>query len=153
VSGLALLAGGTAVAAVAGGRHSPFATALLGLLALGMAHALLDELRRQARRRPKGGWATQDTVNTLLLSAWTAGALAGTVLIGAPLRVRAVGGALTLAYAAICGFFVVERRRTLAGQTGQTTLIGGTGIPDVSGSTAGSGTQSTPSIAGQSQSS
>jgi hypothetical protein len=114
VSGLALLAGGTAVAAVAGGRHSIFATILLGLLAVGMGHALLDEIRRQARRRTAGGWAVQDTVNTALLATWAAGALAASVLIGCPALVRAVGVALSLAYAAIGTYFVRERRRSIA---------------------------------------
>src|SRR4051812_32892153 len=69
VSGLALLAGGTAVAGVAGGAHSIFATILLGLLALVMGHALLVEIRRQARRRSPR-WARQDTINAVLLGCW-----------------------------------------------------------------------------------
>jgi hypothetical protein len=113
VSGLALLAGGTAVATVAGGAHSVFATILLGMLATGMGHALLDEIRRQARRRSVRGWATQDTVNTALLAGWAAGALIGTVLVVAPPSVRAVGLGLALGYALSCAYFVVERRRTI----------------------------------------
>ena len=113
VSGLALLTGATAVAAVAGGRHSIFATLLLGVLALGMGHALLDELRRQARRRSAGGWAGQDTANTVLLASWTLFALLTSVLAGAPTHVRAVAAGLTLGYAFTCGYFVVERRRTI----------------------------------------
>ena len=114
VSGLALLAGGTAVAAVAGGRHSIFATILLGMLTIGMGHALLDEIRRQARRRSAGGWAGQDTVNTVLLASWSAGALLATVLAVTPMHVRYVAAGLTMGYALICGYFVVERHRTIA---------------------------------------
>ena len=113
VSGLALLAGGTAIAAVAGGAHSIFATTLLGMLAVGMGHALLDEIRRQARRRSVTGWAAQDTVNTVLLASWATGALSATVLAVAPPTVRAVGLLLSLGYALSCAYFVVERRRTI----------------------------------------
>jgi hypothetical protein len=113
VSGLALLAGGTAVATVAGGAHSVFATILLGMLATGMGHALLEEIRRQARRGSARGWATQDTVNTVLLAGWSAGALIGTVLAAAPAPLRAVGLGLALGYALTCAYFVVERRRTI----------------------------------------
>ena len=113
VSGLALLAGGTAVAAVAGGTHSIFATILLGMLAVGMGHALLTEIQRQARRRSLGGWATHDTINTVLLASWAAGALTATVLTVAPALVRAVGVLLTLGYAVGCAYFVRERRRTI----------------------------------------
>lgn len=113
VSGLALLAGGTAIAAVAGGTHSIFATVLLGMLAVGMGHALLDEIRRQARRRSVAGWARHDTVNAVLLAAWAGGALSTTILAVAPTTVRAVGLALSLAYAVSCAYFVVERRRTI----------------------------------------
>jgi hypothetical protein len=113
VSGLALLAGGTAVAAVAGGAQSVFATVLLGMLALGMGHALLTEIQRQARRRTVGGWAAQDTVNTVLLASWAGGALTATVLAGAPVRVRAVGLLLTLGYALSCAYFVRERRHAI----------------------------------------
>ena len=125
VSGLALLAGGTAVATVAGGAHSVFATILLGMLATGMGHALLEEIRRQARRRSVRGWATQDTVNTVLLAGWSAGALIGTVLAVAPAPVRAVGLGLALGYALSCAYFVVERRRTIT-----TIGAGPTTLPD-----------------------
>lgn len=117
VSGLALLAGGTAVAAVAGGAHSVFATLLLGMLAVGMGHALLDEIRRQARRRTLGGWAVQDTINTALLACWAVGALTATVLAVAPATVRAVGALLTLGYAVSCAYFVRERRRAITTPT------------------------------------
>jgi hypothetical protein len=113
VSGLALLAGGTAVAAVAGGTHSIFSTVLLGMLAVGMGHALLTEIQRQARRRTIGGWAAEDTVNTVLLASWSAGALITTVLAVAPAMVRAVGVLLTLGYAMSCAYFVRERRRAI----------------------------------------
>ena len=113
VSGLALLAGGTAVAAVAGGTHSIFATVLLGMLAVGMGHALLTEIRRQARRRTLGGWAAKDTINTVLLACWATGALTATLLAVAPVPVRAVGLLLTLGYAMSCAYFVRERRRAI----------------------------------------
>lgn len=113
VSGLALLAGGTAVAAVAGGTHSVFSTVLLGMLAVGMGHALLMEIQRQARRRTLGGWAAQDTINAVLLASWSAGALTATLLVVAPAMVRAVGVLLTLGYALSCVYFVRERRRTI----------------------------------------
>ena len=113
VSGLALLLGGTAVAAVAGGAHSIFATVLLGLLTVGLGHALLEEIRRQARRRSPGGWAAQDTINTVLLACWSAVALITTVLAVSPPPVRAVGLILSLGYAVSCGYFVVQRRRTI----------------------------------------
>jgi hypothetical protein len=147
VSGLALLAGGTAVAAVAGGAHSIFATALLGMLAVGMGHALLDETRRQARRQTIGGWARQDTVNTALLAAWASGALLTTVLAVAPVHVRVVGLVLALGYAVICGYFVVERCRTIAGTA---TIIGGTGSVPAGAGTAGKSTQSSPIASGPS---
>ncbi len=111
VSGLALLTGGTAVAAV--GAHSIFAAVLLGMLAAGMGHALLDEIRRQARRRSTPAWARHDTVNTVLLASWAAGALIATVLAVVPVPVRAVGLALTLGYAGSCAYFVAQRRRTI----------------------------------------
>jgi hypothetical protein len=114
VSGLALLAGGTAVAAVTGGAHSIFATLLLGLLTVGMAHALLDEIRRQARRRSAPDWAVHDTVNTALLATWAVVALTAAVLPVTPGGVRPVGLALSLGYALCCAYFVVERRRTVA---------------------------------------
>ena len=113
VSGLALLAGGTAVAAVAGGTHSVFATVLLGLLALGMAHALLTEIQRQARRRTSGGWAVQDTVNTVLLASWAAGALGLAVPAVTPVPLRVVGVLLAFGYALSCAYFVRERRRSI----------------------------------------
>ena len=119
VSGLALLAGGTAVAAVAGGAHSVFATILLGLLALGMGHSLLVEIRRQARRRSPGGWAREDTANAVLLACWAEAALILTILEARP--VRAVGVALATAYAGSCGYFVTERRRTIAAQSADRT--------------------------------
>jgi hypothetical protein len=114
VSGLALLAGGTAVAAVAGGAHSIFATILLGLLAVGMGHSLLVEIRRQARRRTPGGWGRADTVNAVLLACWAEAALVLTIMEPGGTAVRVVGGLLAAAYAGSCGFFVTERRRAIA---------------------------------------
>jgi hypothetical protein len=116
VSGLALLAGGTAVAAVAGGAHSAFATLLLGLLAIGMGHSLLVEIRRQARRWSPGGWARADTVNAVLLACWAEAAMVLTILGAGATSVRVVGGVLSAAYAGSCGYFVTERRRTIAGR-------------------------------------
>jgi hypothetical protein len=112
VSGLALLAGGTAVAAVAGGAHSIFATVLLGLLALGMGHALLVEIRRQARRR-SARWTRQDTINAVLLACWAEASMITTILRPEP-AFRTVGLTLTIAYAASCGYFVTARRRAIA---------------------------------------
>ena len=138
VSGLALLTGGTAVAAFSGGTHSVFATIMLGLLAGGMAHALLDDIRRQARRR-SAGWARHDTVNTALLACWSVGALIASGLVDTPAPVRAVGLTLSLGYALSCAYFVIERRRTII-------RIGGTAIPPSPNS--GSGTQSSPTASG-----
>jgi hypothetical protein len=138
VSGLALLAGGTAIAAVAGGAHSVFATLLLGLLATGMGHALLDEIRRQARRRSAGGWAAHDTANTVLLASWAGGALILTVLAVAPVTVRAVGLTLSLGYAVSCAYFVIERRRTIA-----TTPSGLSGAEPAPGPASPSSTDAT----------
>jgi hypothetical protein len=116
VGGLALLVGGTAVAAVAGGAHSIFATILLGMLAVGMGHALVEEIWRQARRGSPG-WAGHDTINTVLLATLSVGTLIGTVLAVHPLSVRIVGLTLSLGYALSCAHFVVERRRTIAQPT------------------------------------
>ena len=112
VGGLALLAGGTAIGSVSG-THSLLTTAALGLLAVGMGHALLDETRRQAHRGAAGGWARQDTVNAALLGVWSAGALVVTVLPVTPPLVRAVAGALSMGYAVICGYLVRQRRRVV----------------------------------------
>jgi hypothetical protein len=112
ISGLALLTGATALAAVAGGRHSAFATLLLGLLSLGMAHSLFVEIRRQARRRAR--WSRHDTVNTVVLAAYGEAALLVTLVAGGPEPVRAVGPTLSLLYAAACALFVTERRRAIA---------------------------------------
>jgi hypothetical protein len=114
VNALALLVGGTAVTAAAEGARSVFATLLLGMLTVGMAHALLDEIRRQARRRPAPGWAVHDTVNTALLVTWVAGALGAAALPLVPAAVRVIGLALAVGYALSCGYFVIERRRTIA---------------------------------------
>jgi hypothetical protein len=113
VSGLALLAGGTAVAAVAGGAHSIFATILLGLLALGMGHSLLVEIRRQAHRRVPN-WVRADWVNAILLGCWAEGALLATILVTGSLPLRGVTAGLTVGYAVACGYFVTLRRRAIA---------------------------------------
>ncbi|GIF11544.1 hypothetical protein Ate01nite_15760 [Actinoplanes teichomyceticus] len=113
VSGLALMTGATAMAAVGGGHHSVFATVLLALLALGMAHAFTVEIRRQAHRRA-GHWCRHDMVNTVLLAGWAVGSLAVAVLPYPPVPVRALGLLLTFSYGAACAYFVAERRRAIA---------------------------------------
>lgn len=113
VGGLALLTGGTAVAAVAGDAHSVVASLTLGMLAAGMGHALLDEIRRQATRGPAGGWVVQDTVNAALLGGWAVAALVTTLLYPGPVPLRAVGAALAVGYAAVCAYFVWLRRRAV----------------------------------------
>ncbi|HEX9999019.1 MAG TPA: hypothetical protein VGB74_01085 [Actinoplanes sp.] len=114
VSGLALLAGGTAVAAVAGGAHSVFATVLLCLLTICLGHSLKVEIRRQAHRRSAGGWARQDTLNAVLLGVWAELTLIAGIIETGPMSVRAVCLALSLGYASSCGYFVTERRRAVA---------------------------------------
>jgi hypothetical protein len=114
VSGLALLAGGTAVIAVTEGAHSPFAAVLLGLLTVCLGHSLIVEIRRQAGRRSAGGWARHDTINAVLLGVWAETALIITLVGARPASVRAVGLALALGYAGACGYFVTERRRAVA---------------------------------------
>ena len=111
MSGLALLTGATALVAVAGGHRSIFATLLLGLLAAVMAHALVVEIQRQARRRART-WGRYDTVNAVLLACW---AVLAAVLIGIGSRpVLILGCVLSPGYAAASAYFVVERLRTLA---------------------------------------
>ncbi|WP_435824043.1 hypothetical protein [Actinoplanes missouriensis] len=111
MSGLALLTGATALVAVAGGHRSYFATALLALLAAGMAHALVVEIQRQARRRARG-WARHDTVNAVLLACWAACAAALIAVGSRPVLI--LGCVLAPGYAASSAYFVVERLRTLA---------------------------------------
>ena len=119
VSGLALLAGATALAAVAGGAHSIYATLLLALLTLGMSHSLYVEIGRQARRRTPGGWSRHDTINAALLAAWAETALLITILAAGPAPVRAVGLTLSLGYATSCGYFVTIRSRAIAASVPQ----------------------------------
>ncbi|MFC6562458.1 hypothetical protein [Actinoplanes utahensis] len=113
VSGLALLAGSTALVAISGGHHSFFAVLLLGLLALVMSHALVVEIQRQARRRSQVTWYRTDTVNTVLLACWALIATVTSAMPYASLPVRALAGALAAGYAAACIYFVVERRRAV----------------------------------------
>jgi hypothetical protein len=120
VSGLALLAGATALVAATRGTHSVLAGGLLWLLALGMAHALLDEINRQARRRSAGGWTRPDTVNAVLLACWSAAALTAAALIPAPATARVVSLVLAAGYALSCAYFVVARRRTVNGSAPST---------------------------------
>jgi hypothetical protein len=112
VSGLALLVGATALAAVAGGAHSVFATLLLGLLSLGLSHSLYVEIGRQAHRR--AGWSRHDTINTAVLAACGETALLITIITPASTPLRAVGLTFSLGYAAACGLFVTQRRRAIA---------------------------------------
>lgn len=114
VSGLALLAGATALVAVGGGHHSVFATLLLGLLAVVMSHALIVEIQRQARRMSQIVWYRTDTANTVLLGCWALLAAAITNVSVVSLPVRVLTAALAIGYAAACAYFVVERRRAIA---------------------------------------
>jgi hypothetical protein len=114
VSGLALLAGGTAVAAVAGSADTIFATVLLGLLTLGLGHSLVVEIGRQALRRSAGGWSRHDTINAILLGLWAEISLIMGILLPGSLVLRSVGVFLSLAYALSCVYFVTKRRRALA---------------------------------------
>ncbi len=115
VSGLGLLAGGTAVTAVAG-SHSVFSIGLLGLLTLGLGHSLAVEIRRQAHRRSPDGWSRHDSVNAVLLGVWAEAAMLIAILGTGDAAVQAVGAALAVAYAAACAYFVTERRRAIATQ-------------------------------------
>ncbi|MBM2616852.1 hypothetical protein JIG36_14925 [Actinoplanes sp. LDG1-06] len=117
VSGLALLAGGTAMAASVGGDHQSLsATLLLGALTLGLGHSLLDEIKRQARRAA-ARWSRSDTTNAVLLGVWAETSLLASILLFHSSATRAVGLVLAVAYAAACGYFVTERRRTVAETT------------------------------------
>ncbi|WP_250031911.1 hypothetical protein [Paractinoplanes maris] len=117
VSGLALLAGGTALAACVGGDHQSLsATLLLGTLTIGLGHSLIEEIKRQARRT-SNGWTREDTTNAVLLGVWAELALLMTILVVGTTPTRAVGLALAVAYGAACGYFVTERRRTIAAAT------------------------------------
>ncbi|WP_430779766.1 hypothetical protein [Actinoplanes sp. G11-F43] len=114
VSGLALLGGATALVAVAGGHHSIFATLLLGLLSIVMAHALVVEIQRQARRMSQIVWYRTDTINTVLLACWAMISAAATNVPALSWHVRALTAVLAVGYAAACAYFVVERRRAVA---------------------------------------
>ncbi|GGN25363.1 hypothetical protein GCM10010109_41600 [Actinoplanes campanulatus] len=113
VSGLALLTGATAFISIAGGHHSLFATLLLGLLAAMMAHALVVEVQRQARRRSQVLWYWTDTVNAVLLAIWALTAVAASCAPFTSLPVRILGGLLAVGYTATCIYFVLERRRAV----------------------------------------
>lgn len=118
VSGLALLVGGTAVTAVAGGSHSAFSTVLLVLLSLGLGHSLAVEIQRQARRQTTTGWSRHDTINAVLLGVWAESAMLVAILGAGRPPMQAVAVALAGAYAAACAYFVTERRRAVATQLG-----------------------------------
>ncbi|BCY04927.1 hypothetical protein [Actinoplanes sp. L3-i22] len=113
VSGLALMTGATAMAAVAGGQHSVFATILLALLALGMSHAFTVEIQRQAHRRT-GRWGRHDLINTGLLAGWAAVSLSIAALPFPPPSIRVLSLLLTFSYAAAVVYFIAERHRTIA---------------------------------------
>ncbi|MEU4156228.1 hypothetical protein [Actinoplanes sp. NPDC026670] len=122
VSGLALMAGATAMVAVSGGHHSIFAVLLLGLLALVMSHALVVEIQRQARRRSQIVWYRTDTVNTILLGCWALIAVATTTTPLLALPIRIVSALLAAGYTAACIYFVVERRRAVTSPAPRPTL-------------------------------
>jgi hypothetical protein len=130
VSGLALLAGGTALAATVGGDHQSLsATLLLGGLTLGLGHSLIEEIKRQARRESTG-WTRKDTTNAVLLGLWSELALIMSILLLNTVPTRAVGLALAVAYAGACGYFVTERRRATAAVATQPTTAGlGDAVP------------------------
>ncbi|MEV0896926.1 hypothetical protein [Actinoplanes sp. NPDC049802] len=114
VSGLALLTGATALVSVSGSHHSVFATLLMGLLATVMAHALLVEIQRQARRRAQIAWHRTDTVNTVLLGTWALIAAATAWAPAASVPLRVLGSLLAVGYTGACAYFVLERRRAVA---------------------------------------
>ena len=106
--GLALLSGGVASAGVAQRGHNVFAVVTLVTLGVGVGCALFDEVRNQARRA--AGWSGTDTANALLLGLHAALALgAGQAGVVHP----PLGAVLGAAYAALCGYFVWHRRRTV----------------------------------------
>lgn len=113
VSGLAVMVGATALVAVSGGHRSVFAVLLLGLLAMVLAHALVVEIQRQARRRFQTSWYRTDTVNTILLACWALIAAAITMAPFTSPPVRGVSGLLAVVYTATSIYFVVERRRAI----------------------------------------
>lgn len=113
VSGLALMTGATAMVAVSGGHHSVFATILLALLALGMAHAFTVEIQRQAHRRT-GSWGRGDLINTVLLASWAVASLTIAALPYPPVSVRVLGLLLTFSYVAAAAYFVAERHHAIA---------------------------------------
>ncbi|MEV4278699.1 hypothetical protein [Actinoplanes xinjiangensis] len=107
------MVGATALVAVSGGHHSVFAVLVLGMLALVMAHALVVEIQRQARRRSQVVWYRTDTVNTILLGCWAFIAAVTAVTPVAVPQVRAVSALLAAGYTAACLYFVAERRRAV----------------------------------------
>ncbi|GAA1584543.1 hypothetical protein GCM10009828_005950 [Actinoplanes couchii] len=79
-----------------------------------MAHALVVEIQRQARRMSQTVWYRTDTANTVLLGCWAILAAAITNVSIVSLQVRALTAILAIGYAAACTYFVVERRRAVA---------------------------------------
>jgi hypothetical protein len=119
------MVGATALVSVSGSQHSVFAVLLLGLLAMVLAHALVVEIQRQARRRSQTGWYRTDSVNTLLLACWALIAAALTAAPFASVQVRSLGALLATGYMAAAIYFVVERRRAVA------SLVGASPAPGV----------------------
>ncbi len=112
VVGLALLTGGTAGAAVSEGSRAGYAAFGLLLLTLGVGCALVDEVRRQARRHAT--WTRTDTVNAALLGGYAAVTLTGTVFGVLRLPEQVLGLLLSVAYGVLCGYFVWRRRQATA---------------------------------------
>lgn len=119
VIGLALLAGGTATAAVSERGHSAVAVFTLFLLAIGVACALVDEVRRQAGRA--GGWHRTDTLGVLLLGGTGVVALAATNLVTVHWPIQALGNLLAIVYVSLSGFYAWRRRR--AASTASTVAV------------------------------
>ena len=129
------MVGATALVAISGGQHSIFAVLLLGLLSMVLAHALVVEIQRQARRRSQTVWYRTDTVNTVLLACW---ALMAGALGAAPFTPRPVNGLcglLAVGYTAASAYFVVERRRSLSSPPAP---VSGSATPSESGPPDGS---------------
>ncbi|MEU8816407.1 hypothetical protein [Actinoplanes sp. NPDC048796] len=128
VSGLALLAGGTAIAAASGGgTHSVFATFLLIVLTAGLTHSLAVEIKRQARRGFPARWSRSDTVNAVLLGLWAELALMMAIVqTGAE---QYVGLGLAAAYGAACAFFVTQRRRAARNRPAQGPAMAAAAAP------------------------
>lgn len=116
-------------ASVGGDHQSLSATLLLGVLTLVLGHSLIEEIKRQARRA-SAGWTRKDTTNAVLLGLWTESALTMSILLLDTVPTRAVGLALAASYAAACGYFVTQRRRSIASMAAEAESAGEAGSPD-----------------------